>query len=53
MTLQLIEYSVRLNAKKCKEMVENFKGNPNTLMRPAVYGKPNCKKNYHHINCLK
>ena len=25
---------MRLNPKKCKEMIVNFMGNPNTIMRP-------------------
>ena len=27
-----------LNPKKCKEMVVNFMGNPNTIMRPLYIG---------------
>ena len=30
---------MRLNPNKCKEMVVNFMGNPNTIMRPLYVGK--------------
>ena len=33
-----IEHSMRLNSQKCKEMVVNFMGNPNTIMRPLCIG---------------
>ena len=36
-----MEHSMRLNPKKCKDMVVNFMGNLNTIMRPHVYRKPN------------
>ena len=29
-----MEHSMGLNPKKCKEMVVNFMGNPNTIMKP-------------------
>ena len=29
---------MRLNPKNCKEMVVNFIGNPNTIMRPLYIG---------------
>ena len=29
---------MRLNPKKCKEIVVNFMGNPNTVMRPLYIG---------------
>ena len=29
-----IEHSMRHNPQKCKEMVMNFMGNPNTIRRP-------------------
>ena len=42
-----IEHSMRLNPKKCNEMIVNFMGNPNTIMRPlymtSVYEKPNLR----------
>ena len=33
-----IEHSMSLNPPKCKEMVVNFMGNPNTIMRPLYVG---------------
>ena len=30
--------SMRLNPRNCKEMVVNFMGNPNTIMRPLYIG---------------
>ena len=33
-----IEDRMRLNPKKCKEIVVNFMGNPNTVMRPLYIG---------------
>ena len=32
------EHSMRLNPRNCKEMVVNFMGNPNTIMRPLYIG---------------
>ena len=33
-----MEHSMRLNPRNCKEMVVNFMGNPNTIMRPLYIG---------------
>ena len=33
-----IEHKMKLNPKKCKEMVVNFMHNPNTVMRPIYIG---------------
>ena len=33
-----IEHSMRLYPKKCKDMVGNVLGNPNTIMRPLYIG---------------
>ena len=33
-----MEHSVRLTPRNCKEMVVNFMGNPNTIMRPLYIG---------------
>ena len=33
-----MKHSVRLNPRNCKEMVVNFMGNPNTIMRPLYIG---------------
>ena len=33
-----IEHSMTFNPKKCKEMVVNFMGNPNTITRPLYVG---------------
>ena len=46
-----IKHSMRLNPKKCKEMVVNFMGNPNTIMRPLYVGNQKVETN--HTNCLE
>ena len=33
-----MEHIMGLNPKKCKEMVVNFMGNPNTIMKPLYIG---------------
>ena len=33
-----MEHSMRLNPRNCMEMVVNFMGNPNTIMRPLYIG---------------
>ena len=39
-----IEHSMRLNPRKCKEMVVNFKRKPEHYNETPVYRKPYCRK---------